>query len=181
MKVTETALKGVLVLELRSFQDPRGAFMETYHAGRYAAAGIPGPFVQDNLSFSKQGVLRGLHFQNPSAQGKLVFPLEGDIFDVAVDVRGGSPTFGKWVGVHLSSREPRQMWVPVGFAHGFYVTSPSALVAYKCTDLYDPRSEHGLLWSDPDLAIEWPTKDPLLSDKDRVYPRLRDLPREALF
>lgn len=167
MKIIQTALPEVLVIEPQLFGDARGFFTETFHLQRYQAAGIDLPFVQDNLSRSRQGSLRGLHLQNPRPQGKLVSVLEGEVYDVAVDVRVGSPTFGKWVGTTLSAENRRQMWVPPGFAHGFCVTSESALFFYKCTDLYSPESELGILYNDPALGIPWPVRTPLLSDKDR--------------
>lgn len=162
------------------YGDARGFFMETWHQQRYAAAGLPASFVQDNLSLSKQGTLRGLHFQHPHAQGKLVFVLQGEVFDVAVDIRNGSPTFGQWVGVTLSADNKRQLYIPAGFAHGFCVTSETALFAYKCTDFYQPQAEGGIIWDDPELGIEWPIDTPLLSAKDRTYPRLQELPPERL-
>ncbi|MFZ3373647.1 MAG: dTDP-4-dehydrorhamnose 3,5-epimerase, partial [Desulfitobacteriaceae bacterium] len=137
--------------------------------------GLPAIFVQDNLSFSQKGVLRGLHFQNPNGQGKLVYVLQGEVFDVAVDIRVGSPTRGEWVGVTLSSENKRQFYIPEGFAHGFCVTSDTALFAYKCTEVYQPQSEYGVSWQDPDLGIQWPIKKPLLSEKDLNYPRLKDI------
>jgi dTDP-4-dehydrorhamnose 3,5-epimerase len=181
MKIESTKLEGILVLETKAWPDSRGFFTELYHQGRYAEAGIRGPFLQDNLSFSKKHVLRGLHFQNPRPQGKLVFPLVGEIYDVVVDLRRGSKTFGQWLGVTLSAENRRQIWVPAGFAHGFQALSETAHVVYKCTDVYSPGTEHGLAWDDPDLEIDWPSKAPVLSDKDKVYPRLRDIPREKLF
>jgi dTDP-4-dehydrorhamnose 3,5-epimerase len=180
VEVTKTALPDVLVIEPRVFGDDRGFFFETYSSARYAQAGIPGPFVQDNLSRSTRGVLRGLHMQHPSGQGKLVYVLEGEVFDVAVDVRVGSPTLRRWVGVTLSAQNKRQIYIPPGFAHGFCVTSETALFAYKCTDLYRPEHELGILWSDPDIAIPWPIQDPVLSGKDRAYPRLADVPESRL-
>lgn len=162
------------------YGDARGFFMETWHQQRYAAAGLPASFVQDNLSWSKKGTLRGLHFQHPHAQGKLVFVLQGEVFDVAVDIRNGSPTFGQWVGVTLSADNKRQLFLPAGFAHGFCVTSETALFAYKCTDFYHPQAEGGVIWDDPGLGIEWPIDTPLLSAKDRSYPRLTELPPERL-
>jgi dTDP-4-dehydrorhamnose 3,5-epimerase len=162
------------------YGDARGFFMETWHQQRYAAAGLPASFVQDNLSWSKKGTLRGLHFQHPYAQGKLVFVLQGEVFDVAVDIRNGSPTFGQWVGVTLSADNKRQLYIPAGFAHGFCVTSETALFAYKCTDFYQPQAEGGIIWDDPELGIEWPIDTPLLSAKDRTYPRLTELPPERL-
>lgn len=176
MKISETELPGVLLLEPKRFGDDRGFFMELFHEKRYAEAGIPGPFVQDNFSRSARGILRGLHFQQPQAQGKLVQVFAGAVYDVAVDIRRGSPTFGRWVGVELSADNRRQLWVPPGFAHGFCVLSESADFHYKCTDFYSPTSEHGIAWNDPDLGIPWPVKSPLLSPKDSVAPRLKDAP-----
>lgn len=180
MKVRPLRLPEVLVVEPRRLGDARGWFMEGFSAERYAAAGIPGPFVQDNLSLSERGVLRGLHVQHPHAQGKLVSVLEGEVFDVAVDVRTGSPTFGEWVGEHLSGDNRRQMWVPAGFAHGFQVLSPRALFAYKCTDYYHPECERVIAWDDPDIGIEWPVRDVRLSARDTGAPRLRDVDRAGL-
>jgi len=180
MKVIETALPGVLLIEPRVFGDERGFFMETWRADRYSDAGIPGSFLQDNLSFSQKGVLRGLHFQNPNAQGKLVHVLQGEVFDVAVDIRAGSPSFGKWVGYHLSADNKRQLWVPEGFAHGFCVTSDTALFAYKCTALYAPDCEHSLRWDDPGIGIEWPVETPSLSAKDADARTLETIPCESL-
>jgi dTDP-4-dehydrorhamnose 3,5-epimerase len=176
VKISETELPGVLLLEPKRFGDDRGFFMELFHAKRYTEAGIPGPFVQDNFSRSAKGILRGLHFQQPHAQGKLVQVFAGTVYDVAVDIRRGSPTFGKWVGVELSADNRRQLWVPAGFAHGFCVLSESADFHYKCTELYSPASEHGIAWNDPDLGIPWPVKSPLLSPKDSAAPRLKDAP-----
>jgi len=180
MNVTETQLPGALILEPRVFGDERGFFMETWNQARYAEAGLPERFVQDNLSYSRRGVLRGLHFQNPNPQGKLVYVLQGEVFDVAVDIRRGSPTFGQWAGVTLSAENKRQFWVPEGFAHGFVVTSETALFTYKCTDFYAPKDEGSILWNDPDLAIDWPLRDVELSAKDRVAARLADIPSERL-
>jgi dTDP-4-dehydrorhamnose 3,5-epimerase len=176
VKISETELPGVLLLEPKRFGDDRGFFMELFHAKRYADAGLPGPFVQDNFSRSAKGILRGLHFQQPQAQGKLVQVFAGAVYDVAVDIRRGSPTFGKWVGVELSADNRRQLWVPAGFAHGFCVLSESADFHYKCTDFYSPATEHGIAWNDPDLGIPWPVKSPLLSPKDSAAPRLKDAP-----
>ena len=172
MNVLSTALPGVILIEPRVFGDDRGFFFESFHAERYAEAGITGAFVQDNISFSKRDVLRGLHVQNPNPQGKLVFVLEGEVTDVAVDVRRGSPTFGQWVAVVLSASNRRQIWVPEGFAHGFCVTSEEALVCYKCTDVYNPAGEMSLIWNDPDMGIVWPTDAPVLSAKDAAAPSL---------
>jgi dTDP-4-dehydrorhamnose 3,5-epimerase len=174
MKVIPTELPGVLIVEPKVFGDDRGFFMETFHEKRYADAGISGPFVQDNYSRSAKGILRGLHFQEPHAQGKLVQVLAGAVYDVAVDVRRGSPTFGRWVGVELSTDNRRQLWIPPGFAHGFCVLSESADFHYKCTTLYSPDTERGVLWNDPDLGIPWPVSSPLLSGKDAKAPRLKD-------
>lgn len=175
MKIIETRLPGVLIVEPKVFGDARGYFMESFQAERYAAAGIAGPFVQDNLSFSRRGILRGLHLQNPRPQGKLVQVLQGEVFDVAVDVRVGSPTFGQWEGVILSAENARQYYVPPGFAHGFVVTSETALFAYKCTDYYMPQSEISLLWNDSDIGIEWPVTEPQLSVKDAAGLLLADI------
>ena len=176
MKVTPLEIPDVLLLEPKVFGDDRGFFMEMFHAARYAAVGIPGPFVQDNYSRSAKGTLRGLHFQEPQAQGKLVQVLAGAVYDVAVDVRRGSPTFGKWVAAELSSENRRQLWIPAGFAHGFCVVSDSADFHYKCTALYSPETERSIVWNDPDLAIPWPVAAPLLSPKDAGAPRLQDAP-----
>lgn len=175
MKIIETQLPGVLIVEPKVFGDARGYFMESFQTERYAEAGITGPFVQDNLSFSRRGILRGLHLQNPQSQGKLVQVLQGEVFDVAVDVRVGSPTFGRWEGVILSAENSRQYYVPPGFAHGFVVTSDTALFAYKCTDYYMPQFEISLLWNDRDIGIEWPITEPQLSAKDAAGVRLADI------
>ena len=176
MKVIETRLPEVLILEPRVFGDERGFFMETWNEARYEEAGLPTRFVQDNLSFSTRGVLRGLHFQNPDQQGKLVYVLRGEVFDVAVDIRVGSPTFGEWVGVTLSSENKRQFYVPEGFAHGFLVTGEEALFAYKCTAKYNAEAEAGLLWNDPEIGIKWPVEVPVLSEKDRTARTLEGMP-----
>lgn len=168
-------LPEVLLIEPQVFGDERGFFKETFHAQRYADAGMRLPFVQDNVSRSGHGILRGLHLQNPHAQGKLVYVLEGEVFDVAVDVRVGSPTFGKWVGVTLSAQNHRQLYIPPGFAHGFCVTSESALFVYKCTDLYHPECEVGIAYDDPDLGIGWPIAEPILGAKDRNNQRLAQI------
>jgi dTDP-4-dehydrorhamnose 3,5-epimerase len=179
VNVVPTELPGVLILEPRVFGEPRGWFMESWNAARYASHGIPGAFVQDNVSYSVPGVLRGLHYQLPNAQGKLVSVLDGEVYDVAVDIRRDSPTFGRSVGVVLSSENHRQLWVPEGFAHGFYVTKP-AIFLYKVTAPYDPKAERGVLWSDDELAIAWPGREPILSDKDARAPRLKDIPADRL-
>lgn len=178
--VTDAAIAGVRLLELAVYRDDRGAFLETWREERYAGAGIPGPFVQDNVSLSRAGVLRGLHFQEPDPQGKLVSVLRGCVFDVAVDVRTGSPTFGRWVGYELSAENARQLWIPEGFAHGFAVVSPEAIVSYKCTAPYRPSAEQALRWDDPDVGIAWPVEDPVVSAKDRDGCFLRDIPADRL-
>ncbi len=178
MRFVPTELPGVLVIEPDVHQDPRGFFLETYHAEKYRAGGIEGPFLQDNHSRSVRGTLRGLHLQVGRPQGKLIHVVEGEIYDVAVDVRRGSPTFGAWVGVTLSAANFKQCYVPPGFAHGFCVVSGDAQVEYKCTDLYDPSTEIGIAWNDPALGIIWPIAEPLLSDRDRRHPLLASLMAE---
>lgn len=172
--VTELPLAGLKLLRPRLFQDERGYFVETHNQKRYAAFGIADLFVQDNVSLSRNGVLRGLHYQHPHGQAKLVHVLRGEIFDVVVDLRKDSPTFRRWHGVHLSSADHAQLYVPRGFAHGFCVLSDEALVQYKCTDFYDPSSEHTLLATDPALGITWPVAEPQLSAKDTAGRRLAD-------
>ena len=175
MKALTTRLEGLVLLEPDVFSDGRGSFMETYHAPRYAAHGIAASFVQDNLSRTTHGVLRGLHFQHPHPQGKLVQVLEGEVFDVALDIRRGSPTFGEWEGFALSAVNHHQLYLPPGFAHGYCVTSPCALILYKCTDLYHPECEGTVAWDDPALSISWPLESPTVSGKDRQGVRLGDL------
>jgi dTDP-4-dehydrorhamnose 3,5-epimerase len=175
VRVVPTAIPDVLVVEPVVHADGRGFFVETYHADRYREHGIAGPFVQDNQSKSVAGTLRGLHLQLQRPQGKLVRVIEGEIFDVAVDVRRGSPTFGRWVGETLSAENFKQMFVPPGFAHGFCVVSPIAQVEYKCTDLYDPASEIGVAWNDPAIGITWPVTQPLLSPRDSKHLTLAEL------
>ncbi|RJP74851.1 MAG: dTDP-4-dehydrorhamnose 3,5-epimerase [Desulfobacteraceae bacterium] len=175
MKVTSTDLKEVLLIEPRVFADNRGYFYEAYHRERYFENGIRSTFIQDNFSYSVQGTLRGLHYQSPKPQAKLVQILQGEIYDIAVDIRKGSPTFGNWVGVYLSDRNKRQLFIPEGFAHGFAVLSPVALFAYKCSDLFSPECEGGIKWNDPDLGIRWPLDKPILSEKDSGYPCLKDI------
>ncbi|QDU46466.1 dTDP-4-dehydrorhamnose 3,5-epimerase [Symmachiella dynata] len=174
MEFRETALSGMYLILPRVFEDPRGFFMETYHQAKFAAAGIPADFVQDNHSRSGRGTLRGLHYQIQHAQGKLVRCVRGEIYDVGVDLRRDSPTFGQSVGEILSEENKRQLYVPPGFAHGFCVVSEIAEVTYKCTDLYHPEYERSLLWNDPQLGLEWPIKDPTLSPKDEAGILLAD-------
>lgn len=168
MNVLHTELAGVLVIEPAVYRDDRGFFLESFHARRYAEAGIPGPFVQDNHSRSARGTVRGMHAQRRRPQGKLVRVLHGQIFDVVVDIRRGSPTFGRWVGLTLSAENCLQCYVPPNFAHGFCALSDWVEVEYKCTDYYDPADEIRLLWNDPDIGIAWPVSAPVLSDKDRA-------------
>jgi dTDP-4-dehydrorhamnose 3,5-epimerase len=175
MRFEPTTLPEVVVITPDVHRDPRGFFLETYHQGKYRAGGVEVTFVQDNLSRSARGTLRGLHAQRRLPQGKLIRVVEGEIFDVAVDIRRGSPSFAGWVGVRLSGDTFRQVYVPPGFAHGFCVLSEVAVVEYKCTELYDPADEIGVIWNDPDIGIQWPIADPTLSAKDAAAPRLRDL------
>jgi dTDP-4-dehydrorhamnose 3,5-epimerase len=178
VKVIETKLKDCVIIEPKVFGDERGFFLETFQAERYAAqAGITLPFLQDNHSRSSKGVLRGLHFQKNKPQGKLVRVVKGKVYDVAVDIREGSTTFGQWEAVILSEENKIQFWVPPGFAHGFVVLSETADFEYKCTDYYDPSDEGSILWNDPDLNIPWPADDPNLSDKDANAKKLVDLKR----
>lgn len=174
----KTPLEGVLVIEPDVFRDPRGFFLETYHAPRYSQAGIPGPFVQDNLSWSTRGILRGLHYQLTKPQGKLVTVVKGTVFDVVVDIRRGSPTFGQWYGTELSADELKQLYIPPGCAHGFCVVSDEAGFLYKCTELYLPADERGIIWNDPTLAISWPVTAPILSKKDQGYRTLPEMAAE---
>lgn len=180
MEIIQTGIPDVLLLKPKVFGDSRGWFLETWQRSRYEELGIPGTFVQDNVSFSQKGVLRGLHYQNPRGQGKLVQVLLGKVFDVAVDIRAGSPTFGLHVSSDLSGENHHQMYIPPGFAHGFCVLSQTALFAYKCTEFYLPDQESGVLWNDPELAIDWPAENPILSDKDCRYSPLREIPSEKL-
>jgi dTDP-4-dehydrorhamnose 3,5-epimerase len=175
VRVVPTAIPEILILEPDVHIDGRGFFLETYHADRYREHGIPGPFVQDNHSRSLAGTLRGLHLQLRRPQGKLIRVIEGEILDVAVDVRRGSPTFGRWVSVALTAENFKQVYIPPGFAHGFCVVSPVAQVEYKCTDVYDPSSELGVAWNDPALAIAWPMTQPLLSIRDAHHPTLAEV------
>jgi len=180
MNVTPTALPEVLVIQPKKFGDPRGFFVETWQQQRYAAAGMPVNMVQDNLSSSTRGVLRGLHYQFPQPQAKLVYVIAGEILDIAVDVRKGSPTFGRSVAVKLSSETMQQIFIPEGFAHGFCVTSPTAVVAYKCSSPYAPQYDRGVRWNDDRLGIDWPISEPSLSEKDSQLPRLAEIAEEYL-
>ena len=181
MKVVPGKLPGLMILEPAIHGDARGFFLEMWNRARYAAAGLDVDFVQDNLSFSAQGILRGLHFQNPNPQGKLVQVLQGEVFDVVVDLRRSSPTFGGWEGINMSGETKRQVYVPPGCAHGFVVRSPSAMFHYKCTAPYSPKDELSLRWDDPDVGIRWPVDQPQLSAKDHSALRLRDIPSDRLF
>ncbi len=175
MKVLPTELPEVLIIESHVYQDNRGFFLETYHAQKYRDAGIPETFVQDNHSRSVGHTLRGLHAQRRHPQGKLVRTVQGEIFDVAVDIRPHSKTFCQWVGVLLSAQNFRQLYIPPGFAHGFCTMSDSAEVEYKCTDFYDPDDEIGIRWNDPRIGIAWPVTDALLSDRDRTAPSISEI------
>lgn len=176
----ETDLPGVLVIKPKVFRDPRGFFAETYHASKFKDLGIAAEFVQDNHSCSTRGTLRGLHYQLRRPQAKLCRVIRGEVFDVAVDIRRGSPTFGKWTGVVLSAEEMNQIFIPAGFAHGFVVLSEVAEFLYKCSDFYDPSSEGGVAWNDPALGIGWGVSQPILSAKDSQYRNLRDLEADQL-
>lgn len=180
MKLIETGIPGLVVVEPEVHGDSRGMFMETWNADRYGACGLPDRFVQSNISRSSAGVIRGLHYQHPCAQGKLVTVLEGRVFDVAVDIRVDSPTFRQWAGVELSATNHRQLYVPEGFAHGFCVLDDSALLSYLCTHEFNAEYDAGLAWNDPDIGIEWPIMPKSLSEKDRLAPRLQDISRDNL-
>lgn len=175
MRFQPLELEGVILVEPDVWRDARGFFLETYHQEKYRAGGIAEPFVQDNHSYSEGPILRGLHAQLRRPQGKLVRVVQGKIFDVAVDIRPDSPTFGRWVSAELSDENFHQLYIPPGYAHGFCVLSATAHVQYKCTALYDREDEIGIVWDDPDIGIEWPLRDPILNDKDRNAPRLVDL------
>lgn len=180
MNVVETNLPGALVIEPKIFPDTRGFFLETYNLKKYREFGLSNEFVQDNLSYSIKGTLRGLHYQYPHSQAKLVQVLSGEVFDVAVDIRNGSPTFGQWFGIALSFENKKQVFIPKGFAHGFCVLSDHALFSYKCDDFYAPDCEHGIIWSDPSLGIDWLVNDPIVSEKDEKYSSLKDIPKDKL-
>lgn len=180
MKIIETELPGVLVIEPDWYPDERGFFMETYNATRYAEAKLDHVFVQDNHSQSTRGVIRGLHYQLNRPQGKFVYVARGEIFDVAVDIRQGSPTFGRWTGMRLSAKNKKQFFIPEGFAHGFSVLSDVADVLYKCTDIFQPDDAYGILFSDPQIGIDWQVENPCLSEKDAILKNLQDTPPEML-
>ncbi len=180
MKVIPTDLPGVVLLEPKVFGDHRGFFLETFQQERYRQAGVDLPFVQDNHSRSRRGVLRGLHFQLRHPQGKLVQVMRGEVFDVAVDIRRGSPTFGRWFGAVLSDENHRQLYIPPGFAHGFCVLSEEVDFFYKCTEYYHPEDEDGVFWRDPAIGIDWPIAEPLLSERDASLPLLADMVPERL-
>lgn len=180
MRVSETKIPGVLIFEPAVFSDDRGLFLETWSRQRYHDAGVAASFVQDNVSVSQKGTLRGLHFQHPHGQGKLIQVLSGEVMDVAVDIRLGSETFAQSVSTILSESNHKQMYIPPGFAHGFCVISDTAIFSYKCTDYYNASAEGGIIWNDPDLDIDWPIDSPVLSPKDDAYPRLKDIPHESL-
>ena len=180
MIVTRTAIPDVLVLEPKAFGDARGFFFESFNSDKLAAHGLHPHFVQGNVSSSSRGVLRGLHYQWPKPQGKLVSVLEGEVWDVAVDIRRGSPTFGRWTAVVLSAENKRHFWIPEGFAHGFVTLSERAVFTYLCTATYDAKADAGVRWDDPALAIDWPVSAPQLSEKDANAPFLADVPSERL-
>ncbi len=182
MNVIPCPLEGLLLIEPTVFGDDRGFFLESWSCARYRDAGVGTDFVQDNFSLSARGTVRGLHFQNPHAQGKLVSVWQGEVWDVAVDIRRRSPTFGRWHGAALSAANKRQLYVPPGFAHGFVVLSDTALFHYKCTDIYAPKDELGIRWDDPAIGIQWPASGPpILSRRDAANPLLRDIPADRLF
>jgi dTDP-4-dehydrorhamnose 3,5-epimerase len=180
MNVIPTSIEGLLIVEPKIFKDRRGFFMETYNRQKYESAGITDTFVQDNLSYSQKNIIRGLHFQIRHSQAKLVQAVSGEIFDVAVDLRLGSATFGRWSGELLSDKNGRQMYIPKGFAHGFCVLSEFALFYYKCSDFYAPDDEGGIIWCDQDIGIEWPVGNPVISEKDNQYPKLSSLSADRL-
>lgn len=175
IEVTKTPLSGVVIIKTRVFGDERGFFMETFNQQQFEQAGLPSNFVQDNHSRSSKGVLRGLHYQLPQWQGKLVRALSGAIFDVAVDIRPDSRTFGRWFGLELNDENRLQLYIPPGFAHGFATLSDTADVAYKCTSLYKAEDDAGIAWNDPDVGIKWPISEPLVSEKDAAAPRLSEV------
>ena len=180
MRIHTTPLPGVLLIETPVPADGRGHFMETWREDAYAASGIPARFVQDNAAFSRRDVLRGLHYQHPRPQGKLVGVVLGEVFDVAVDVRRASPTFGRWTGYSLSAENGRQLWIPPGFAHGYLTLSETAVFVYKCTEYYEASADRAIAWNDPRIGIAWPVEEPILSRKDAAAPPLDDVPPDLL-
>ncbi len=180
MKVVEVGLAGCKVIEPAVISDARGFFFETWNAARFAQVGLADRFVQSNISSSSKGVLRGIHYQWPRPQGKLISVLQGEVYDVAVDIRRGSPTFGRWEAVILSAENKRQFWIPEGFAHGFVVLSETALFNYLCTDVYVKEADAGVRWNDADIAVDWPISAPTLSAKDESAPFLKDIPEDRL-
>jgi len=180
MDFMNTDIEGVCLIKPDIFRDQRGFFMETFNQGKYVAGGVPYSFVQDNMSYSERGAVRGLHYQLKQPQGKLVFVLKGEVFDVAVDIRRGSPSFGRWLGYNLSESNRHQLFVPPGLAHGFMVLSETAEVYYKCTDLYSHGDEYGVLWNDPEIGIGWPGQEVILSEKDTSLPTLAAISKEHL-
>ena len=180
MKFFPTEIPDIILVEVPKFGDYRGFFMETYHAEKFADGGMAAKFIQDNHALSQKNILRGLHYQLKFPQGKLVRCIQGEILDIAVDIRRSSPTFGKWVGEVLSSENARQLYVPPGFAHGYVVRSQHAEVEYKCTELYHPEDDYGILWNDPEIGIDWGIENPILSEKDKQQPLLKNV-KERLF
>lgn len=180
MKIIEASLPGVLIIEPQVFKDPRGYFYESYNDAKYIKAGIRANFVQTNVSQSAKGVLRGLHYQWPNPQGKLVSVLEGEVYDVALDIRRGSPTFGQWMSVMLTADNHRHLWIPEGFAHGFCVLSERATFTYQCTTLYDGAADAAICWNDAQIGVDWPISQPLISDKDAKAPLLANVPVDRL-
>ena len=181
MEIIDTTLADVKIIKPKLWRDSRGWFYESWRLDKYKEAGIKADFVQDNMSKSTKGVLRGLHYQKPNTQAKLVSVIDGEIWDVIVDLRRSSPTFGKWEGFYLDGVEKTQLFVPQGFAHGFCVLSEICVFQYKCDDLYNPSAEHGIMWNDPKLAIPWPVAEPIISDKDGRHPRFDELTKDELF
>lgn len=181
MNIRKTDFPGLIFIEPKIFSDSRGWFLETWNDELYKEIGVIGPFVQDNLSYSSKGVVRGLHYQKPHTQGKLVSAIQGSVWDVVVDLRKNSPKFGEWVAFTLTGEKKEQLFIPAGFAHGFCVLSSTALFQYKCTDKYSLSSEQGIMWNDPDLNISWPKNNPLISEKDKKHLYFKDLTDDLLF
>jgi len=180
MKIHTTKIPGVLLIDLKVFADPRGRFLESYQRNRYRELGPDVEFVQDNHSHSVKNVLRGLHYQIKRPQGHLIYVARGAIFDVGVDLRPGSSTFGHWLGFYLSSDQPQQVFMPAGIAHGFFTLSDNVDIMYKCTDYFDQDDEGGVLWNDPDIKIDWPIREPIISERDSMYPTLKNIPKDRL-